>query len=105
DESVFHRGMALDDALHLLGIDLLAARVDAGGVTPEEEHPAVLGPARAVAADAVAHAVDHREGPAGALGVAEVPEGQVAARGEPAHLVGAGRQRAAPVAGGEDRVV
>src|SRR3989442_8367075 len=97
--------MTLDDALHLLGVDLLTARVDAGGVAPEEEQPAVLGPARAVAADAVTHPADHRERLAGALRVTEVAEGQVAPRREPTHLVRAGFERAAPVVGEKHRVV
>src|SRR3989442_753458 len=97
--------MALDDALHLLGVDLLTARVDAGRVAPEEEEPAVLGPPRAVAADAVAYPVDHGERLAGALGVAEVAEGQVAPGGEPTHLIGAGFQRTAPVVREKNRVV
>src|SRR5439155_22432386 len=79
--------------------------VDAGGVAPEEEEPPVLGPARAVAADAVADPVDHGERLAGALGIAEVAEGEVAAGGEPADLVGAGVQKAAPVLREEDRVL
>src|SRR5437762_6516983 len=35
DERVAHRRAALDDALHLLGEDLLAAGVDAGRLAPE----------------------------------------------------------------------
>src|SRR5207244_10804309 len=53
--------VALHHALHLLHVDLLAARVDAGRLAPEEDEAPVVGIPRAVAAEAVADAVDHRE--------------------------------------------
>src|SRR5262245_28489614 len=89
DERVPHRGMALHDALHLLGEDLRAARVDARRVAAEEDQAAVLGEAGAVAADAITDAVDDGERLARTLGVAEVPERQVTLRRDPPDLVAA----------------
>src|SRR5438094_4019269 len=59
----------------------------------------------AVAAEAVAEAVDHREGLARALGVAQVAEREMALGGEPADLARAGREDAGAVGGEHDGVV
>src|SRR5690349_13717310 len=87
DERVPDGRMALHDALDLLREDLLAAGVDARGVAAEEDERPVLREARAVAADAVADAVDHGERLARAVRVAEVAEREMATGGDPADLV------------------
>src|SRR5262249_56910027 len=62
DEGIVDGVVALEHPLDLLDEHLLAARVDAHRLAPEEEQAAVGEPAAAVAAYRVAHAVDHREG-------------------------------------------
>src|SRR5216684_3347413 len=73
--------VALHHALYLLHVDLLATRVDAGRLASEEDEAPVVGITRAVAAEAVADAVDHREGIARALGVVQVAEREMALGG------------------------
>src|SRR5207253_8770694 len=96
---VGNRGMALDDALHLLGEDLLAPRVDARRLAAEEDEPAVGGETGAIAADAVADAIDRRKRLPRLLRVAEVAEREVAARRDPSDLIAPGLEEPAPIVG------
>jgi len=99
DQRVVYGRVALHDALDLFREHLLAAGIDAHRLAPEEEQATVTGVARAVAADAVAHAVDDRERLPCLLGVAQVAERQVALGGDPADLVAAGPQEARAIVG------
>src|SRR2546421_7787505 len=86
DQRVVDGRVALHHALHLLDVDLLPARVDAHRLAPEEDEAPVVGITRAVAAEAVADTVDHREGLARALGVVQVAEWEMTLGGDPADL-------------------
>ena len=74
DHGVVDRGVVLERLLDLLGEDLLAAGVDGDRVAAEQAQLAVRVDAGAVARHRVAHAVHHREGLRGLLGVLVVAE-------------------------------
>ena len=84
-----HAGDALDGLLHLLGEDLLAARVDDLAAAAEQDERAVRGDLGHVAGERVAHAVDDPERARRLLGVLEVAERHVAAGGDHADLADA----------------
>ena len=81
-------GWRLQRRLDLLGVDLLAARVDALRAAAEQRHRAVELEAGEVAGHRVALAVDLDEGRGRLLRVLVVPERDVAAPGHAADLAG-----------------
>src|SRR5437763_8059721 len=74
-------GMALQGGLDLFRIHLLAARVDADGAPPQDEHGAVGLDRRHVAREYPTFAVDLLEGPRRLLGVVVIAEGDVPPHG------------------------
>ena len=73
-EHVGHRRVAVEHALDLLGVDLLAAGVDRRRPAAEQLHGAVLGDGGEVAGDQPALAVVGEERGGRLLGVVVVPE-------------------------------